>query len=61
MPYILSIIGFLALGGCSPTVKVQSPDKPITINLNVKLDHQIRVKMDKAIDNMLADEELFGG
>jgi hypothetical protein len=26
---------------------VAAPDKPITINLNVKIDHEIRVKVDK--------------
>jgi len=43
----------LMIGGCSPTVKVQAPDKPITINMNIKIDHEIRVKVDRDIDNAL--------
>lgn len=39
---------------CSPTVKVQASDKPIEINLNVKIDHEIRVKVDKDIDAIVA-------
>lgn len=40
---------FLALSfllmGCNPTVKVEAPDKPIVINMNMKIDHKVRVKM----------------
>jgi len=43
----------LMIGGCNPTVKVQAPDKPITINMNIKIDHEIRVKVDRDIDNAL--------
>ena len=39
-----------ALMGCSPTVKVQTPSEPININLNVKIDHEINIKVDKALD-----------
>ncbi len=39
------------LYGCSPTVKVEAPDKPITINLNIKIQQEIRVKVDKQLDN----------
>jgi hypothetical protein len=42
-----------AATGCSPTVKVEAPDKPITINMNIKIDHEIRVKVDRDIDNLV--------
>ena len=45
---------------CSPTIKVEAPDKPITINLNVKIEHEIRVKVDKELENVFSDDsELF--
>lgn len=47
------LLAGLMVGGCSPTVKVQAPDKPITINMNIKIDHEIRVKVDRDIDNAL--------
>lgn len=31
--------------GCTPTVKVEAPDKPIVINMNMKIDHKVRVKL----------------
>ncbi len=43
----------LAIGGCSPTVKVEAPDKPITINMNIKIDHEIRIRVDRDIDNAI--------
>lgn len=44
----------LALGSCTPRIEVAAPDKPITINLNVKIDHEIRVKVDKDLDQVLS-------
>ncbi len=50
----------LLLGACSPTVKMAAPDKPITINLNVKIEHEVRVKVDKQLDDLFAkDKGLF--
>lgn len=46
----------VALGACTPRVEVAAPDKPITINLNVKIDHEIRVKVDKELDKVLSDD-----
>ena len=41
---------------CSPTVKVEPPDEPITINLNVKIEHEIRVKVDKELDDVFSED-----
>lgn len=40
--------------GCTPTVKVEAPDKPIVINLNVKIEHEVRVRVEKDLDNVLS-------
>ena len=42
--------------GCTPTVKVEPPDEPITINLNVKIEHEIRVKVDKELDDVFSED-----
>jgi len=50
----------LAVTACTPTVKVAAPDKPITINLNVKIDQEIRVRIDKDLDELMTkDSGLF--
>ncbi len=47
-------LGFVA---CAPTVALQAPDKPLEINLNVKIDHQISVKVDKQLDEVMQSNE----
>ncbi|MCH1931252.1 YnbE family lipoprotein [Shewanella sp. A25] len=47
------------LTGCAPTVKIEPPDKPIVINLNVKIEHEIKIKVDKELDQLLTDDQLF--
>ena len=45
---------------CTPRVEVAAPEKPITINLNVKIDHEIRLKVDKDLDEVFSkDSGLF--
>lgn len=41
--------------GCSPRVEVAVPSEPITINLNVKIEHEILVKVDREIDELLSE------
>lgn len=37
------------LAACTPTVQVQAPDKPIEINLNVNIEHHIKVEIEKDV------------
>lgn len=61
----VAIAGVLLAGGvlvaaCNPTVKIEAPDKPIEINLNVKIEQEVRVKVDRDLDALLADNpDLF--
>lgn len=45
---VLSICVCAALLGCEPTVRVEAPKEPITINLNIKLEAEVRVKLEEA-------------
>ncbi|MCB0318302.1 MAG: YnbE family lipoprotein [Bdellovibrionales bacterium] len=48
------------LSACSPKVEVVAPDKPITINLNVKIDHEVKVKVEKDLEDVIdKDSGLF--
>ena len=53
---VLMVVLWLMNGGCTPRVEVAAPDKPITINLNVKIDHEIRVKVDKDLDQVFSSQ-----
>jgi hypothetical protein len=56
---ILTVL-LLTLAGCNPTVKVEAPDKPIEINLNVKIEHNIRLQADKELEDLFEKEsEVF--
>lgn len=53
---LLLIVTCICLWGCAPTVQIAVPDKPIEINLNVKIEHEIRVKVDKELDQIFKDD-----
>lgn len=55
IPVVLA--GLFLMSACTPTVKVEAPDKPITINLNVNISHEIRVKIDKDLDNLIENKQ----
>jgi hypothetical protein len=38
-------------------VEVTPSDKPITINLNVKIEHEVKVKIDKQLDDEIFNKE----
>ncbi|MDV3504942.1 YnbE family lipoprotein [Marinobacter sp. M-5] len=49
----------LAMYGCTPTVQMAAPKEPITVNLNVKIQHEIYVKVDKEVDELFSEQGLF--
>ena len=50
-----------ALTACNPTVKLEAPDKPIEINMNIKIDQEVRVKVDRDLDKQItSNPDLFG-
>jgi len=45
---------------CTPTIRVAGSDKPITINLNVKIDQEVRYRLDKDLEDAIAkNPDLF--
>jgi hypothetical protein len=51
-------LGFAA--ACSPTVRVMAPTEPIEINLNIRIDQEIRVRMDREIEQIIDENpDLF--
>lgn len=51
------IMAAFGLGACTPTVNVKS--EPIEINMNVKIQHEVRVKVDRELEDLFKDDELF--
>lgn len=61
LPKILLAGGCVGLvAACTPTLRIEPSDKPIRIDLNVKIDQEIRVKLDKDVEDLIADNpDLF--
>jgi len=53
--------GIVTLTGCTPRIEVAAPKEPITINMNVKIEHEIHIKVDKDVETLLKNRsDLFG-
>jgi len=46
-----------ALSGCHPRVAVEAPKEPIVINMNIKIEHEIKVKVDRELETLIANEK----
>ncbi len=55
-----AVLAGLWLAACQPTVRVEAPQEPITINLNIKLDADIRLKIEEqAEEDIAANPDIF--
>lgn len=48
-----------ALLACTPTVKVEAPREPITINLNIKLDADVRLRVEEQAKEDVKSKPIF--
>ena len=56
----LAAASVLVVAACQPRVAVEPPKEPITINLNVKLDADIRVRLEEqAREDIEANPDIF--
>ncbi|QHB32573.1 YnbE family lipoprotein [Yersinia canariae] len=49
------VLGIFMLSGCL-RLEVATPEKPITINMNVKIEHEIQIRVDKDVENLLKNQ-----
>lgn len=52
-PLLAAVLGTSMLSGCVPRIEVATPKDPITINMNVKIEHDITIKADKEVETLL--------
>lgn len=58
--WVFSVVLLASVGSCTPTFRVEPPKEPITINLNIKLDADVRVKLEeKAEKDIEKNPEIF--
>jgi len=50
------IAGLVLLSGCNPTVRIETPSEPIRIEANITIKHEIRIVVEKEVDEMFEDD-----
>lgn len=56
----MTLVTGVFAAGCTPTVRVEAPKDPIVINLNVKIEQEVRVKVEKEAEHLIDDRpDLF--
>lgn len=56
----LVAVALVLAAGCQPRVQLEAPREPITINLNIKLDADVRVRLEeKARDDIRSNPTIF--
>ena len=56
MPLLAALAASVA---CTPTVQVEAPKEPITINLNIKLDADVRLKVEEEAKKDVGTKPIF--
>ncbi len=51
---MLALVMSAGLIACTPTVQVQTPDKPIEINLNVNIEQHVKVEIQQDVKQAIA-------
>ncbi len=51
----LGLLMMVLATACTPTMQVAMPSEPININLNVKIEHEIYVKVDRQLDALFSE------
>ncbi|MDR0805346.1 MAG: YnbE family lipoprotein [Enterobacteriaceae bacterium] len=51
--WLTILAAVFTLSGCIPRIEVAPSKEPIVINMNVKIEHEIHIKADKDVENML--------
>ena len=54
---VLTIFGVVSMGGCTPRVELALPEKPIEINITAKIDHEVRVKVERDVQELLVQQK----
>lgn len=58
-PPAIFALALVLLGACTPTVRVEAPKDPITINLNIKLDADVRLRVEEKAKEDVNSQPIF--
>ncbi len=52
----LIILASFMMSACNPTVRIEAPKEPIRIEANIKIQHEIVVRVEKELDEALSED-----
>ena len=55
----LGLLAVVLVAACTPTVAVEAPKEPITINLNIKLDANVRLQVEEKAKQDVGTKSIF--
>jgi len=59
-PMLCALTAAAVFAACQPKVQIVPSEKPIVIELNVNINQEIRVRLDKDVEDLISDNpDLF--
>lgn len=59
-PLLCALTAITLCVACQPKVQIVPSDKPIVIELNININQEIRVRLDKDVEDLISDNpDLF--
>ena len=59
-PLLCGLTAVTLFVACQPKVQIVPSERPIVINLNVNINQEIRVRLDKDVEDLISDNpDLF--
>ncbi len=48
------------MAACTPRIALEAPKEPITINLNIKIEQEVRIKVERDLEELFkSDKKIF--
>ena len=57
--FFILTLAFFTFACTKHEVKFQAPDKPIEINLNINIDHRVKVEIEKDLEQAMSNSDIF--
>jgi hypothetical protein len=52
---LLVAVALIIIAGCEPRVRLEAPREPIVIHLDVKIEHEVRVRVEREIQDVIRE------
>lgn len=60
MTRLITLLVVIVLNSaCNPTVRVEAGSEPIRIEANITISHEIKIKVEKDVEEVLSEDDLF--